>query len=104
MLTVTLATLVILLGVSGAIVLRSFTIRRRTQRLVEEAIRNGTYVPPEARVPAHLLEKPKLHDTHIGHGALSEKWADYRVRLISSVLLRCAVLRRSASSLFLRCS
>jgi len=80
-----LATLVILLGVSGAIVLRSFTIRRRTQRLVEEAIRNGTYVPPEARVPAHLMEKPKLHDTHIGHGAVSEKWADYRP--VSAVLV-----------------
>lgn len=42
---VTPATLVLLLSVSAAIVARSYIIRRRQRRAVEEAIRNGTYVP-----------------------------------------------------------
>jgi len=40
-----LATLVLLLSVSGAIVFRSFVLRRRHRMMVEEAIRNGTWVP-----------------------------------------------------------
>ncbi|KAF8200285.1 hypothetical protein BJ912DRAFT_626834 [Pholiota molesta] len=41
-----LATLVLLLSVSAAIVIRSFILRRRHRLMVEEAIRNGTWVPP----------------------------------------------------------
>ncbi|KAG5732940.1 hypothetical protein E4T56_gene17250, partial [Termitomyces sp. T112] len=41
-----LATLVLLLSVSAAIILRSLILRRRHQRLVAEAMRNGTWVPP----------------------------------------------------------
>jgi hypothetical protein len=41
-----LATLVLLLSVSAAIILRSLLLRRRHRRMVEEAIRNGTWIPP----------------------------------------------------------
>ncbi|SJL14418.1 uncharacterized protein ARMOST_17874 [Armillaria ostoyae] len=41
-----LATLILLLGVSAAIVFRSLILRRRHRRMVEEAIRNGTWIPP----------------------------------------------------------
>ncbi|KIM89705.1 hypothetical protein PILCRDRAFT_2020, partial [Piloderma croceum F 1598] len=71
-----LATLVLLLGVSGAIVVRSFILRRRHQALVEEAIRNGTWVPPPfgagGRGGRHGLgkkelgEKPKMWDAWVG--------------------------------------
>ncbi|KAJ4490551.1 hypothetical protein J3R30DRAFT_3422787 [Lentinula aciculospora] len=59
-----LATLVLLLGVSAAIVVRSLLLRRRHRRMVEEAIRNGTYVPPSviatARGRVDLAMKPKM--------------------------------------------
>ncbi|KAF5374037.1 hypothetical protein D9757_010075 [Collybiopsis confluens] len=38
-----LATLVLLLGISGAIVARSLVLRRRHRRMIEEAIRNRHY-------------------------------------------------------------
>ncbi|KIY66253.1 hypothetical protein CYLTODRAFT_423597 [Cylindrobasidium torrendii FP15055 ss-10] len=41
-----LATLILLLGVSAAIVFRSLVLRRRHRAMVAEAIRNGTWVPP----------------------------------------------------------
>ncbi|GJE89118.1 hypothetical protein PsYK624_052120 [Phanerochaete sordida] len=63
-----LVTLVLLLTVSGAIVTRSVVLRRRHRRLVEEAIRNGTYVPPASRTRRRLGEKPVLHDAFLGLG------------------------------------
>ncbi|KAJ3557551.1 hypothetical protein NM688_g1414 [Phlebia brevispora] len=56
-----LVTLILLLTVSAAIVLRTYFLRRRHRRLVEEAIRNGTYVPP-IRTPRTLGARPRLHD------------------------------------------
>jgi hypothetical protein len=76
-----LATLVLLLGVSLAIVLRSLCLRRRHRRMVEEAIRNGTFHPGmlnpaiDARdrwrmrqngVVPTPLEKPGLMEVHLG--------------------------------------
>ncbi|KAF8872807.1 hypothetical protein CPB84DRAFT_1854299 [Gymnopilus junonius] len=63
-----LATLVLLLSVSAAIVIRSFILRRRHRLMVEEAIRNGTWVPPApptrpARVD--LSKKPVLWEAYI---------------------------------------
>ncbi|KAF9470276.1 hypothetical protein BDN70DRAFT_727849 [Pholiota conissans] len=63
-----LATLVLLLSVSAAIVIRSFILRRRHRLMVEEAIRNGTWVPPTpptrpARVD--LSKKPVLWEAYI---------------------------------------
>jgi hypothetical protein len=43
--TALIATLVLLLAVSSAIVIRSLILRRRHHRLVEEAIRTGTWLP-----------------------------------------------------------
>ncbi|KLO18883.1 hypothetical protein SCHPADRAFT_924762 [Schizopora paradoxa] len=68
-----LATLVLLLGVSSAVVLRSITLRVRQRRAIEEAIRNGTYVAPDARVGSFLrgmlAQKPVLHDAYLATGA-----------------------------------
>lgn len=72
-LTSATATLVLLLGVSSAVVLRSITLRVRQRRAIEEAIRNGTYVAPDARLQgssrAILAAKPVLHDAYLGGGA-----------------------------------
>lgn len=69
-----LATLVLLLSVSGAIVVRSFVLRRRHRRMVEEAIRNGTWVPPappSRPVRVDLSKKPKMWEAFIdGKGAI----------------------------------
>ena len=67
-----LATLVLLLAVSGAIVIRSFVLRRRHRLMVEEAIRNGTWVPPTAptRPPRVDLSKtPTLWEAYLSDGA-----------------------------------
>ena len=66
-----LATLFLLLTVSGVIVIRSFILRRRHRLLVEEAIRNGTWVPPpppfSARTPrVDLSKKPVMWDAYLG--------------------------------------
>ncbi|CAK5267721.1 unnamed protein product [Mycena citricolor] len=57
-----LATLILLLAVSAAIVARSLVLRRRHQRFVDEAIANGTLLPPAGRVRIDLKKKPRLHD------------------------------------------
>ncbi|KAH7882594.1 hypothetical protein F5I97DRAFT_1931153 [Phlebopus sp. FC_14] len=83
-------TLVLLLAVSSAIVIRSLILRRRHQRLVEEAIRAGTWVPhqfgPEGRRRRDIGEKPRMwdawiqntHDEEGGGGGGNEKgnWDD----------------------------
>ncbi|KAH8078074.1 hypothetical protein BXZ70DRAFT_690488 [Cristinia sonorae] len=61
-----LATLVLLLTVSALIIARSYALRRRQQRIIDEAIRNGTYVPPPSRIfGPPPLEKPILHDVYL---------------------------------------
>ncbi|KAG6897626.1 hypothetical protein C0992_012855 [Termitomyces sp. T32_za158] len=73
-----LATLVLLLSVSAAIILRSLFLRRRHQRMVDEAIRNGTWVPPSPGSGAFsfgnngrridLSKKPALWEAFVGSG------------------------------------
>ncbi|KAG7100063.1 hypothetical protein E1B28_001848 [Marasmius oreades] len=67
-----LATLVLLLGVSAAIILRSLLLRRRHRRMVEEAIRNGTWIPPtnspRGGVKVDLSQKPKMWEAILGGG------------------------------------
>ncbi|KDR78148.1 hypothetical protein GALMADRAFT_245175 [Galerina marginata CBS 339.88] len=69
-----LATLVLLLSVSAAIVIRSFILRRRHRLMMEEAIRNGTWVPPAPPtrpVRVDLSKKPVLWEAYIdGKGDL----------------------------------
>ncbi|KAJ6522434.1 hypothetical protein DFH09DRAFT_1421955 [Mycena vulgaris] len=60
-----LATLILLLGVSSAIVARSLLLRRRHRRMAEEAIANGTWVPPAPRVKVDLRKKPRLWDASL---------------------------------------
>ncbi|KAJ3724221.1 hypothetical protein DFJ43DRAFT_1090879 [Lentinula guzmanii] len=65
-----LATLVLLLGVSAAIVIRSLILRRRHRRMIEEAIRNGTYVPPSILATSRggridLAKKPKMWEATV---------------------------------------
>ena len=40
--------------------------------MVEEAIRNGTYVPPERAKKKKLGEKPVLYDVYLAEG--DKKW------------------------------
>ncbi|KAG9217607.1 hypothetical protein CCMSSC00406_0010426 [Pleurotus cornucopiae] len=69
-----LATLVLLLGVSSAIVVRSLILRRRHRRMIEEAIRNGTWVPPAAASSRRvdLSKKPKMYEAWISHGNMQD--------------------------------
>lgn len=75
-----LATLVLLLGVSAAIILRSIMLRRRHRRMVEEAIANGTWVATApgtgaggrgrvGRARVDLGKKPKMYEAWLGPGA-----------------------------------
>lgn len=78
-----LATLVLLLAVSSAIVVRSLILRRRHQRIVEEAIRAGTWHPHQAYDPRNsrrrrdIGKKPKMWETWLrsGHEAGDSKCA-----------------------------
>ncbi|EGN97997.1 hypothetical protein SERLA73DRAFT_182816 [Serpula lacrymans var. lacrymans S7.3] len=66
-----LATLFVLLLISSAIILRSFVLRRRFRRRVEEAIAAGIYIDVAPRAAAGsrtfrvLGEKPKFYETWI---------------------------------------
>ncbi|KAJ7248580.1 hypothetical protein B0H12DRAFT_1123338 [Mycena haematopus] len=78
-----LATLILLLAVSSAIVSRSLILRRRHGRMVAEAIATGTWMPPDPRVSVKvdLRAKPQLWDAWVQspmlprnvHGAGGEK-------------------------------
>ncbi|KAG1722890.1 hypothetical protein EDD22DRAFT_934799 [Suillus occidentalis] len=69
-----LATLVLLLAVSSAIVIRSLILRRRHQRIVEEAIRAGTWLPNQPYEPRgtrrrrDIGRKPKLWEAWLRSG------------------------------------
>jgi len=72
-----LATLVLLLGVSGAVIIRSLLLRRRHRRMVEEAIRNGTYVAPAERRrfgEGPPQKKPEMYDSYLQDDDELEKW------------------------------
>ncbi|CAL1697431.1 unnamed protein product [Somion occarium] len=60
-----LATLVLLLSVSGAIVIRSYVIRRQQREALERAILTGTYVPPPPRRRIDPSKKPTIHDVFL---------------------------------------
>ena len=72
-----LATLFLLLFVSAAIVLRSFILRRRFRRRIEEAIAAGVYIPPPfggtPPGPRRILERPKLWDIYLAPSS-KEGW------------------------------
>ncbi|KAJ8580043.1 hypothetical protein M405DRAFT_834984 [Rhizopogon salebrosus TDB-379] len=81
--TALIATLVLLLAVSSAIVVRSLVLRRRHQRIVEEAIRAGTWLPHQAYDPRSsrrrrdIGKKPKMWEAWLrsDHGGGDSKCA-----------------------------
>jgi len=81
--TALIATLVLLLAVSSAIVVRSLVLRRRHQRIVEEAIRAGgwpphqPYDPRGSRRRRDIGKKPKMWEAwlHSGHAGGDSKCA-----------------------------
>ncbi|KIK83526.1 hypothetical protein PAXRUDRAFT_832059 [Paxillus rubicundulus Ve08.2h10] len=113
-----LATLVLLLAVSSAIVVRSVILRRRNQRLVEEAIRAGTwalnpYDPRSGRKRRDIGKEPKLceawlrptNDNDDGADGAKGKWSDimpvcasYINQLPASTSSRPALSTESAES------
>jgi hypothetical protein len=77
-----LATLFLLLFVSSAIILRSFILRRRFRRRIEEAILAGVIPAPHtARVSRRraLGEKPKLWEARV-YPAADDRWDTIAVR------------------------
>jgi len=78
-----LATLFLLLFVSSAIILRSFVLRRRFRRRIEEAILAGVIAPPHTRRTSRrraIGEKPKLWEARVAH-ASDDGWHAIIVRL-----------------------
>lgn len=95
--TALIATLVLLLAVSSAIVIRSLILRRRHQRIVEEAIRAGTWLPHQAYDPRSsrrrrdIGKKPKMWEAWLrsdDHGGGDGKcaWNDIMVCLYGACL------------------
>jgi hypothetical protein len=77
-----LATLFLLLFVSSAIILRSFILRRRFRRRIEEAILAGVIPPPQTgRVNRRRVigEKPKLWEARVCP-ASGDRWDTIVVR------------------------
>ncbi|EED86001.1 predicted protein [Postia placenta Mad-698-R] len=91
-----LATLFLLLFVSAAIVLRSFILRRRFRRRVEEALAAGILLTPTAGAPGSRkrLEKPRLWDASL-LPAHREEWA--KVMPVAARLLNVATARTGNS-------
>lgn len=74
-----LATLFLLLFVSCAIILRSYVLRRRYQRRLEEAVAAGLVLTPRAPSSrqARFGVKPKMFEFWFKNGA--EQWVDIQV-------------------------
>lgn len=96
-----LATLFLLLFVSCAIVLRSYVLRRRFQRRLDEAMAAGILLAPRAQGSRkrRFGTKPKFFDAWIAEGG--ETWDGM---MVCSVLLpssnRCVSTRGSIYSLY----
>ena len=80
-----LATLVLLILISFAIIVRSFVLRRRFRRRVEEALAAGAILPVPAprgnRQRRDHRERPIIYDTWVKSGG--EKWQYMMVRRMS---------------------
>ena len=88
-----LATLFLLLFVSSAIILRSFVLRRRFRRRIEEAILAGVVAPHHgARVRSRRVigEKPKLWEARVAP-ATDDRWDAIIVRYVAPFHFRLAV-------------
>lgn len=74
-----LATLFLLLFISCTIVLRSFIIRRRFQRQIDEALAAGIILAPRAQGSRKRRygHKPKFHTSWVAQGG--EKWDEMMV-------------------------
>ncbi|KAI0061717.1 hypothetical protein BV25DRAFT_742912 [Artomyces pyxidatus] len=73
-----LATLFLLLFVSSAIILRSFVLRRRFRRRIEEAILAGVMTPNEAAHRGRRRNfgaKPKMWEAWVSPGGDAGSWA-----------------------------
>jgi hypothetical protein len=107
--TALIATLVLLLAVSSAIVIRSLILRRRHQRIVEEAIRAGTWLPNQPYEPRgtrrrrDIGKKPKLWEAWLRSGEEAEAeepgkskcaWDDIMVRRLPP-LRKCSFANSS---------
>jgi hypothetical protein len=81
-----LVTLFLLLFISAAIVLRSYLLRRRFQRQIDEALASGLLITPGSR-RRRLGPKPKIHNTWVTQGG--HNWCEMMVSksIISSYLV-----------------
>lgn len=67
------ATLVLLVLVSSAVIIRSVMYRVRARRALELAIRNGTYNPPSSTQSVQSATKPAFYDAYLKEGSMNEK-------------------------------
>jgi hypothetical protein len=74
-----LATLFLLLFVSSGIVLRSYILRRRFQRQIDEAVAAGFLLSPRAQGSRkrHFGAKPKIYNSWVTSGG--HKWSEMMV-------------------------
>lgn len=87
-----LATLFLLLGISALIVFRSLVIRRRLERRINHAIREGLVAAPRAPGSKHsrLTKKPKLHDVWVECGGGT--WEEVQVGTLSLNFIEFALV------------
>ncbi|SJL07544.1 uncharacterized protein ARMOST_10894 [Armillaria ostoyae] len=73
-----LATLFVLLIISSSIILRSFMMRRRFQRRLEEAMAQGVVLAPhnQGSRRKRLGRKPKMHEAWIAPSQDADTWED----------------------------
>lgn len=73
----------LLLLITGGVILRSLSLRIQGRRRIEEAIRNGTYVPP-ANSPVNITNavKPAFYEAHVKNRDNEEKdWYWHRMQV-----------------------
>jgi len=99
-----LATLLLLLGISAVIVCRSIIMRRRTRRLIEEAIANGTWIPPVVRAPVNLARKPLLYDVYTDLDLEKDRAVQEKAALWTDILPVSATLVRKNPKLIAQLS
>ena len=79
-----LATLLLLLAVSCAIVIRSLIIRRRFRRRYEEALAAGIILPQQGIKRRDFGAKPEMSDSWLAPAAYVPRWTDFMVRFARS--------------------
>ncbi|KAL0578318.1 hypothetical protein V5O48_003678 [Marasmius crinis-equi] len=93
-----LSVLILLVIISTIVIFRARTLRQRHRRLVEEAIRTGTYVPPRKNPGFKWISTPVLWEARVqkaSEGRNSVRWQD--IKPISADLRSSHIIQQRTS-------